>query len=46
MFTILGVKEVFEIVESDRMRGIHIEVAGSKITKESLNVKKDRKFVP
>jgi hypothetical protein len=46
MFSLLGVKEVFEIVESNCMLGIHIGVADSKITKESRNVKKDRKFVP
>jgi hypothetical protein len=46
MFTIFGVKKVFEIIESYCMRGIHIGVADSKIAKESRNVKKDRKFVP
>ena len=39
-------KEVFEIVESNCMLGIHIGVGDSKITKESRNVKKDRKFAP
>lgn len=46
MFTIFGVKEVFEIVESYNMLRIHIGVVDSKIIKGSRNVKKDRKFVP
>ena len=45
VISIFGIKEVFKIVESNCMPGIHIGAADSKITKESRNVKKDRKFV-